>query len=48
MSLDKMIPLALVVQMFAAAAVCALCRKWLDAAYWAGGAVLNLSVFLRP
>jgi len=44
---DKVIPLALVALQVSACVVCFFCRKWLDALYWFGGAVLTLSVYLR-
>lgn len=47
MRIDQIIPLGLTAQMFAAAVVCAVCRRWLDVVYWAGGGLLNLSIFLR-
>lgn len=44
---DQVLPLILTVIMGAAAVVSACCGRWLDALYWVGAVLLNVSILLR-
>lgn len=44
---DQIVPLLLTCGMAVSAVVCACCRRWWDALYWLGGALLNAAVIFR-